>query len=425
MASVHSWDFPKLPYYISSPQSTCYNVLMKKPTPAELKEFLSRRVEGIVGEKELRAALTSGKKLTIKYGVDVTAPFLHLGHAVNLWMMRELQSWGHKVIFLIGGFTTKIGDPTGRDETRRQISQSEITKNAKEFVAQVSKVLLTNPSVFEIRNNADWFGRMKTDEFLQILSHTTHAQLIERDMFQKRIKEGKEIRMHELLYPIVQGYDSVMLKSDLTIVGNDQLFNEMMGRFYQERFGQMPQAIITTKITPGLDGKEKQSKSLGNYIAITDSSKDMFGKVMTLPDELIISYFQVYTRLPQTEIAKLSAGLKKGKNPRDAKMLLGHAIAELYHGKTSADTARDEFVNQFQKHELPKNIPTHKLIRGMGLLDLLQAKGLVASKSEGRRLIEQGGVKLDSTPITDPALHLAKGTKGVLQVGKRRFLKLI
>src|SRR5690606_7743456 len=264
---------------------------MHKPTSSELTDFLTRRVESITGEKELKSALQAGKKLTIKFGVDVTSPDIHIGHGVNLWMMRQLQDWGHKVVFLIGGFTTQIGDPTGKSETRKVITPAEIKKNATTYIKQVNKILKPNKTVFEIQNNNDWFGKMKASEFVSIMSQVTHAQLIERDMFQDRIKNGQEIRMHEMIYPIIQGYDSVMLKSDLTIVGNDQLFNEMMGRTYQEKFNQKPQAIITTSILVGTDGVQKMSKSLGNYISLSDTPKDKFGKTMTINDEVIYDYF--------------------------------------------------------------------------------------------------------------------------------------
>lgn len=398
---------------------------MKKPDKKVLDEFLSRRVEGIIGEKELRAKLLAGQKLRIKYGVDVTAPFLHIGHAVNLWMMRELQDLGHTVIFLIGGMTTRIGDPTGKSETRKTISASEINKNSKEFIKQVSKILRTDKSVFEIRNNYDWFEKMKTEEFLSLLSQVTHAQLIERDMFQKRIKTNKEIRMHELLYPILQGYDSVMLKSDLTIVGNDQLFNEKMGRFFQERFKQTPQAIITTKITPGLDGVQKQSKSLGNYIAIADNAKNMYGKLMTLPDTLVKSYFYIYTNTPMPDIKKMFSTL----HPRDFKMRLAHTIVSMYHGAKAADTAQANFVSVFQKHDIPSDIKTATLAKPMPILELLVKHKLASSNSEARRLIQQGGVKLDDKTVTDinlvvmPPKRVGK-TSLILQVGKRKFLKI-
>ncbi|MEZ4210316.1 MAG: tyrosine--tRNA ligase [Patescibacteria group bacterium] len=397
---------------------------MHKPTPTELNEFLTRRVESIVGEKELKVALQTGKKLTIKFGVDVTSPDIHIGHGVNLWMMRQLQDWGHKVVFLIGGFTTQIGDPTGKSETRKVITPAEIKKNANTYIKQVNKILKPNKTVFEIENNNDWFGKMKTSEFVSLMSQITHAQLIERDMFQDRIKSGREIRMHEMIYPIIQGYDSVMLKSDLTIVGNDQLFNEMMGRTYQEKFGQKPQAIITSSILVGTDGVQKMSKSLGNYISLTDTPKDKFGKTMSINDEAIYDYFRLATHISLKELAIIKSQLKS-QNPRDLKLKLAHTIVEMYDGKKAADTAQQAFINQFQKGQLPSDILTYKLTKTTELLDLLVNQNIIASKSEGRRLMNQNGIKLDSQPITNPTFELEKETKTIIQVGKRKFLKLI
>jgi len=397
---------------------------MHKPTSSELTDFLTRRVESITGEKELKSALQAGKKLTIKFGVDVTSPDIHIGHGVNLWMMRQLQDWGHKVVFLIGGFTTQIGDPTGKSETRKVITPAEIKKNATTYIKQVNKILKPNKTVFEIQNNNDWFGKMKASEFVSIMSQVTHAQLIERDMFQDRIKNGQEIRMHEMIYPIIQGYDSVMLKSDLTIVGNDQLFNEMMGRTYQEKFNQKPQAIITTSILVGTDGVQKMSKSLGNYISLSDTPKDKFGKTMTINDEVIYDYFRLATNIPTKELATIKSQLKS-QNPRDLKLKLAHTIVEMYDGKKAADLAQQGFINQFQKGQLPTDIPTHKLTKTTELLDLLVDKKVITSKSEGRRLMDQNGIKVDSQPITNPTFELEKGTKAIVQVGKRKFLKLI
>lgn len=390
-----------------------------KPTPKQVDEFLSRTVEGIVGEKELRAKLLSGKKLRIKFGVDVTAPFIHSGHAVNIWMMRTLQEWGHQVIFLVGDMTTKIGDPTGKSQTRGQISNADIKKWTKDYIKQVGQILKTDKSVFEIRKNSEWFESMKVEKFLELLSLTTHAQLIERDMFQKRLKEKKQIHIHEMLYPILQGYDSYVLKSDLTIVGNDQLFNEQMGRFYQERLGQAPQAIITTKITPGLDGKEKQSKSLGNYIAITDSPDEMYGKIMSLPDPLIYSYFEVYT---EEDLAPLKSLIKK--NPMEAKKLLGRSFVKRYYDAKKAEAAQERFTQIFSAREMPTNIPEKKLAKDISLLDLLANEGLVASKSEAKRLIDQGGIKINGETVIDHSLILNSKTPATIQVGKRRFLKV-
>lgn len=396
-----------------------------KPDKQTIDYLLTRRVDSIIGEKELKTKLASDKTLRIKYGVDVTAPFLHIGHAVNLWMMREFQEWGHKVIFLIGGATTRIGDPTGKDETRDTISNKDIENNAREFIKQVGKILLTDPKVFEVRNNSEWFGSMTAIEFLDIVSHTTHAQLIERDMFQKRIKENKEIRIHEMLYPILQGYDSYELESDLTIVGNDQLFNELMGRTYQEKFGQKPQTIITTKITPGLDGKNKQSKSLGNYIAITDTPDDQYGKIMSLPDNLIPSYFEIYTNVPLDDLSSIKKELKsKDTNPRDIKMRLAKAIVKMYHGDAESKKAESSFVGVFRRGGIPDDISEVKIKKATLLVEIMVKHDLASSKSEAKRLILQRGVRVNHHVISDAEMIIENTLGTIIQVGKRRFIQL-
>lgn len=289
------------------------------PTPVDF-DSLERTIDQTFSLEEMHAKLRLKRPLRIKYGVDATAPFLHIGHAVNIWMMRELQEHGHIVVFLLGDFTTRIGDPSGKSETRKVIPREEIEANADEFLRQVSHILLTDSAVFEVRRNSEWYENMRLGDFMSLLSMVTHSKLIQRDMFQKRIQKGHEIHMHEMLYPILQGYDSVMLKSDLTIVGTDQLFNELMGRFYQEKLGQTPQVVITTKITPGTDGVEKQSKSIGNYIALTDAPRDKYGKVMSIPDSLIIPYLEIYTLVPVEKVCDMEKRMESGAlNPHGRK----------------------------------------------------------------------------------------------------------
>ena len=362
-----------------------------------------RTTDEIFTLEEFKQQLSLKRPLRIKYGVDVTAPFLHIGHAVNLWMMRELQDLGHKVIFLIGDFTTRIGDPTEKSETRPVIPEEEIEQNAKEFIRQVSLILRTDADVFEIRRNSEWFNRMNTSHFVSLLSMVTHARLISRDMFQDRIRANREIYMHELIYPILQGYDSVMIHSDLTIVGTDQLFNEMMGRFFQERLDQPPQVIITTKITPGIDGKEKQSKSLGNYIALEDNPRDKFGKIMSIPDNLIIPYLEVYTTVPLQEVTEIQSTLEKGSiNPRDAKLFLAEKIVERYHGTDIATQEREFFIKTFSEKETPMDIPeTTFQEEQMEILHLVKVLLSDTSSSQCRRLIVQGAVKINGNPVRD------------------------
>lgn len=386
-------------------------------------DLLSRTTDQLFSFPELQKKINGGKPLRIKYGVDVTAPFLHIGHAVNLWMMRHMQERGHKVVFLIGDFTTRIGDPTGKSDTRPVIPREVIDKNAEDFIKQVSTILLTDPDVFEIRRNSEWFDKMNVSDFLGLLSMVTHGRMISRDMFQKRIEDGKEIYLHEMLYPVLQGYDSFMLKSDMTIVGSDQLFNEMMGRFYQEKLGQDQQIIITTRITPGLDGVHKQSKSLNNYIAIADSARNMFGKVMSLPDNLIIDYFSVYTERSSEEIARYANDIASGKNPMTIKKELGKALIERYYDKDTAESEQAWFEEVFSKKKVPDDIPSILVEENIDIIDLVSVSNPSLSRSDIRRLVIQGAVSINETKVTlNDAIELKDGM--ILRVGKRGLFKI-
>ena len=390
-------------------------------------DVMTRLVDQSYSVDELYKKLKSKSQLKIKYGVDVTAPFMHLGHAVNLWLMRHFQEKGHKVIFLIGDFTTRIGDPTGKSKTRPVISREDIDKNADDFINQVSQILLTDKEVFEVRRNTEWFDSMGVDNFLSLLSMVTHARLIQRDMFQKRISENKEIFMHEMLYPILQGYDSYMLESDLTIVGSDQLFNEMMGRTYQEKHDQEPQVVITTKITPGIDGGEKQSKSLGNYIAISDTPRDKFGKAMSIPDHLIVQYMEVYTAIPLAEIKGIKAAIDGGENPMVAKKTLAQAIVELYHGKEVAVAERSWFDEVFSKKKNPQDIATITLeSSSINILEAVATCCPEMSRSHIRRLIQQNAVKYNDEAITsdETSIEISQ-EESLLKVGKRKWFNLV
>lgn len=390
-------------------------------------DYLSRIIDEIYSLNELRDMLNSGRPLRIKYGVDVTAPFLHIGHAVNLWAMRHFQEHGHIVVFLLGDFTTRIGDPTGKSKAREVPTEKEIKRNAEEFIKQVGQILLTSPDVFEIRRNSEWYEDMPLSEFLSLLSMVTHARLIQRDMFQKRINNNDEIFVHELLYPVLQGYDSKMLNSDLTIVGTDQLFNELMGRFYQEKFGQQPQVVATTLITPGTDGKEKQSKSLGNYIALADSARDKFGKVMSIPDSLIVSYLEVYTEVSQTRINELQEGIAAGSlNPMIAKKELAEAIVARYHGPTIAIAERRWFEDVFSKGNLPSDIPEIAVVGTDSLLDLLKKCLPKQSNSQLRRLVEQGAVRLNNEKASSESIYETPNVEDghIIQIGKKKWFKI-
>lgn len=394
----------------------------------KLLNDIARTTDEIFSLEQLKERLTTKKKLVIKFGADVTAPFLHLGHAVNLWMMRRFQEDGHKVVFLIGDFTTRIGDPTGRSDTRSQIDKDDIEKNGQMFIDQIKKILITdNPELFEVRRNSEWFDKMSVDKFLSLLSLTTHARLISRDMFQKRIQEDKDIYTHELIYPILQGYDSYELESDLTIVGSDQLFNEMMGKFYQEKFNQKPQTIITSKITPGLSGGPKQSKSLNNYVAITDTPRDKYGKIMTLKDELIISWMKVYTNIPLEKISEYEAMIQNNTNPNELKHILAQTIVERYHGKDVATEEYTWFKNTFSKKDFPDEAPEVFTKKDeMTLLELVKFLKPESSNTELRTLINQGAISINNQKQSGEKsiVKIPSDTFLEIKVGKRGFFKV-
>lgn len=389
-------------------------------------EVFSRGVEQITTKEELGLMLKSEKKLRIKFGSDVTATSLHIGHAVNLWKMRELQEYGHKVFFLVGDFTTQIGDPTGKSEARKKIPLENIEEWAENFIKQIGKILLTSPDVFEVRKNSEWYGNMKTSEFLDILSLFTHAQLIERDMFQKRIRDHKEILLPELMYPILQGYDSVMLKSDLTIIGSDQLFNENIGRVLQSKFGQKPQSLITTTITPGIDGGEKMSKSLGNYIGLSDSPRDKFGKAMRILDSLIIPYLLVYTDVAQEKIHEIESQMKEGKNPMDAKKIFAEELVKRYHGADEAEKEKEWFLKTFSEKTVDiKTVPIKNIAdKKTNIVDLVVKVGGANSKSSARRLVDQGAVEINGEVVKE-VKDIEIAADMVVRVGKKIFVKIV
>ncbi|TWD82434.1 tyrosyl-tRNA synthetase [Kribbella amoyensis] len=387
---------------------------------------LRRTIDTVIGAEDLLDRLRSGRPLRIKYGVDCTAPELHLGHAVNLWMMRGLQDLGHKVVFLLGDLTTRIGDPTGRSETRPTLSPEEIEVNAAAFLDQVALVLRTDPAVFEVRRNSEWYGGMDVATLLGLFSQVTHAQLVARDMFRARIAAGREIALHELTYPVLQGYDSFAMKSDLTIVGSDQLFNEQLGRHFQQRLGAAPQVVVTSTITPGIDGGPKQSKSLRNYIALTDSPKDKFGKLMSLPDDLVETYARVYTELPLSTVAALGGSAAVGgPAARDAKLQLAAAVVTRYHGAGAARAELDAFTRVFSERAEPEDIPAVVVSTASPTtLQLLQAARPDDSNSELRRLIRQGAVTIDGTKSTDPDEKPTLQPDTILRSGRRTWHRI-
>lgn len=394
-------------------------------TASDLIAGLARTTDQVTTADELRTLLNADRPLRIKYGVDCTAPFLHIGHAVNLWMMRRLQDAGHRVIFLLGDVTTAVGDPTGRDQTRPALSTEQINANAAAFLDQVSAVLRTDDEVFTVRRNSEWFAAMPTPQWLSLLAQVTYGQLMARDMFRRRVAEGREIAMHELCYPVLQGFDSVALRSDLTIVGSDQLFNEILGRHLQQRHGQRPQVVITSTITPGIDGKAKQSKSLGNFIALTDDPRDKFGKIMRLPDSLVGEYMHVYTDLPMSAVdAAKAVSALGGTAARDAKVRLGHALVRRYHGPAVADAERDWFLRAFTRRDTPADLAVVAVTEGLSVVDLVRTVRPDLSGNETRRLVAQGGVRLDGRALVDADASITFADGAVLKVGKRHWFRL-
>ncbi|RLC37459.1 tyrosine--tRNA ligase [candidate division Kazan bacterium] len=393
---------------------------MDRPDKKTIDELLSRRVNSIVGEKELRTKLASGKPLRIKHGVDPTTPDLHLGYSVVYHKMREFQDLGHTVIFLIGDFTGRFGDPTNKNDVRQLRDAHDVREMSEHYIKQVLTIL--DPKKTEIRYNSEWYDKMSAEDIIRLMSHFTHAQLIERDMFQQRIKKHKEIGLHEPLYPVLQGYDSVMLESDVTIIGTDQTFNEMRGRDLQKDFGQEPQAIISVPLLIGLDGKQKMSQSLGNYIGITESPDEQYGKIMSLPDDQIYTYFELATSVPTSDLPAIKVAAKK--EPRDTKARLAYEIVKIYHGEAAAKKAEDNFVGIFKKGRTPDDISEIKIKKATRLVDIMAKYNLASSKSEARRLIEQRGVRINHHIVSDPNLIVENEPGTIIQVGKRHFIQL-
>ncbi|MET3433155.1 tyrosyl-tRNA synthetase [Herbaspirillum seropedicae] len=371
--------------------------------------------------QKLARAEQSGQPLRIKLGLDPTAPDLHLGHTVVLNKMRQLQNLGHQVIFLIGDFTSMIGDPSGRNATRPPLSREQIEINAKTYFAQASLVL--DPSRTEIRYNSEWCDALGSRGMIQLASRYTVARMMERDDFTKRFKEGTPISVHEFLYPLMQGYDSVALKSDLELGGTDQKFNLLVGRELQKDFGQEPQCILTMPLLEGLDGVEKMSKSKGNYIGITEPANTMFAKVMSISDVMMWRYYDLLSFRSMAEIAGYKAEVDAGKNPRDIKVALAQEIVARFHSQQAAEDALADFVNR-SKGGIPDDIPEVSLTGApLGIGQLLKQANLCASTSEALRMVEQGGVRIDGTVISDKGLKVEAG-QCVVQVGKRKFARV-
>ncbi len=390
----------------------------------QLKVFKQGAID-LISEDELLAKLKDKKSLRIKYGADPSAPDLHLGHTVPLRKLRQLQDLGHQVVFLVGDFTARVGDPSGQSETRRTLSQDEVAKNAKTYEEQVFRILDRKKT--EVRYNSEWLGKFKIEDFLTLTSKYTVARILERDDFAKRFSDKRPITILEFLYPLLQGYDSVEIKSDVEVGGTDQKFNLLVGRELQRDWKQSPQIVLTLPLIEGMDGKDKMSKSLGNHIALQDKPEDMFGKVMSVPDPLIIKYFRYLTNVDSAKIDQLEASLKKGTNPRDTKAELGRELVTLYHGPEAAKKAEEHFNKVFREKEMPDEIEDIKIAAGheLKVIDLLQMAGLTASKSEARRLIEQGGVKINQEKISDIESKISLKDPVIVQCGKRKFARVM
>lgn len=384
--------------------------------------FSKRGIEEIISEKSFNKRLESGKKLRIKFGVDPTSTDIHIGHAVALRILKQFQDMGHTVIFLIGDYTARVGDPSGKNKTRPVLSSKDIEVNIQTYLDQVGKVLDAEKS--EIRRNSEWFSKMNFNDLIKLGSNFSVASIIERDDFEKRIKNNQEISMHELFYPMMQAYDSVMLKADVELGGTDQRFNMLAGRSLQKKVGQVPQEVIMAKLLVGTDGVEKMSKSLGNYIGVTDKASDIYGKVMSICDEQIINYLLLCTDVSEDEVEKIKIEMTKGKNPRDYKMRLAQEIVAIYHNKEAAVEAEKAFVNQFSKGNVPDEMPELKASGEINVVDLVAKADRKISKSEVRRLIEQGAVSIDNQKVNkiDEKIKIKSGT--ILKVGKRRYWKI-
>ena len=395
------------------------------PTPAEALAELRRGADEILREAELAERLKAGRPLRVKAGFDPTAPDLHLGHTVLINKLRQFQELGHQVIFLIGDFTGMIGDPSGKNVTRKPLTAEEIAHNAQTYREQIFKIL--DPATTRIEFNSRWMEKLGAAGLVRLAAQHTVARMLERDDFSKRYASGQPIAIHEFLYPLVQGYDSVALEADVELGGTDQKFNLLVGRQLQEHYGQKPQIVLTMPILEGLDGVQKMSKSLGNYIGINEAPSEMFGKLMSISDELMWRYFELLSFRSINEIRKFELEIATGGNPRDIKFRLAEEIVTRFHGNAAAKSAHAEFVARFQKGALPEVIPEHQIEcpdGGMPLVQLLRQCRLTSSASEAQRMLDQGGVRIDGEKVSDHSIKLKTGNTYTLQVGKRKFARV-
>ncbi len=399
-------------------------------TPEKQLELLTSDAVNMVLREELLEKLKRGRPLRVKYGADPSAPDLHLGHSVPLRRLRKFQELGHRIVFIIGDFTGRIGDPSGRSKTRPMLSEEQIRANAKTYAEQVGKIL--DVSQCEIAYNSEWFGKMDAADLLRLTSHYTVARMLERDDFAKRLAEESPIAVLELLYPLVQGYDSVAVRADVEVGGTDQLFNLLVGRDIMRAYGLEPQVVLTWPLLVGIDGTEKMSKSLGNYVGIAESPGEMFGKLMSIPDDLLPQYLQLLLEWPAEKVREALEAVEAGQvNPRDLKDEMAREIVATYHGEDAAQEASEEFRRVFSQRELPSEMPdvevaAEDLTNGaIWIIKLVRAAGFAPSNSEARRLVQQGGVRINDEPIKDDTASVVVKTGDVLKVGRRRFGRIV
>ncbi|OEE72749.1 MULTISPECIES: tyrosine--tRNA ligase [Vibrio] len=382
---------------------------------------IKRGVEELIPEDELIAKLKENRPLRIKLGADPTAPDIHLGHTVILNKLRAFQDLGHEVTFLIGDFTGMVGDPSGKNTTRPPLTRDDVLRNAETYKTQVFKIL--DPAKTKIQFNSEWLSLLGAEGMIRLASNQTVARMLERDDFKKRYANGQPIAIHEFMYPLLQGYDSVAMETDVELGGTDQKFNLLMGRELQKAHGQKPQVVLMMPLLVGLDGEKKMSKSAHNYIGVSESPSEMFGKIMSISDTLMWSYYELLSFRPLEEVAQFKADVENGTNPRDLKILLAKEIIARFHSKEEADAAEQEFINRFQKGAMPEEMPEFEFAAGIAITNLLKEAGLVASTSDAMRMIKQGGAKQDGEKIDDSKNAPAAGTY-VYQVGKRKFARV-
>ena len=393
-------------------------------SPQKTNDFLERGVKDVISRDNVIKKLSSGKQLRVKHGVDPSGQDLHIGHASVYLKLRDLQEMGHKIVFLIGGFTGRFGDPTDKMRARTLKSKKETETASKNYIKQISRIL--DVRKLEIRTNSEWYDKMSAEDILKLMSQITVEQMLERDMFQERQKKSEPIQLHEIVYPVLQGYDSVMLKSDLTVIGTDQVFNENVGRDLQKKYGQDPQDIVAIDILIGTDGASKMGKSLNNYVALTESPTEQFGKIMSIPDSQIIPYFTLATRVDFSKVKEMARALSTNSvNPMELKLDLAQEIVRMYHSEKDAISARENFRKTFSKKEAPEEIKSVRINKdSAALIDLVVSSGLVNSKTEARRLIQGGAVDVDSETKKSPDEMISLDKELVLKIGKHRFVKI-